>query len=474
MMLTKIKETIASYSLLNPGDRVVVAVSGGPDSVCLLDTLHALSAELGISLHVAHLDHCFRGEESAEDALFVEKLARTLGLPVTVGKVDVPAYCRERGLSPQAGARKVRYGFLQQVVRDAGASRLATGHTADDQAETLLMRLLRGAGVSGLSAIPPVRQNIIRPLIEVTREEVLEHLRARGLDFRTDPSNAKQVYTRNRIRMEVLPVLKRFNPRIVGTLAAEAAFLRDEDEAMEAHCAAVAAGIITEDRNAVTVKRPEFLAQLPALRRRLLRKALALAGVDPAGLSLVRTDEALAFMNTARSGRTMHPVRGLCLERQYDRFLIGPAAAANSFSRMLAVPGLTAVPELGLDVELFVAKGATADKDAENYLWQANFDYDKISPYLTLRNRRPGDRFCPSGMGGRHKKLQDFFVDGKVPRLQRDRVPLLCAGENILWLVGLRTDERFLAQQDTKNVLVARIRTAACETPDPRTPGGQR
>ena len=458
MLLTKIKETIASYSLLNSGDRVVVAVSGGPDSVCLLDALHALSAELGITLHVAHLDHRFRGKESADDALFVEILAKTLRIPVTVGQVDVPAYCREHGLSPQEGARKVRYGFLQQVVRDAGASRLATGHTADDQAETFLMRLVRGAGVSGLSAIPPVRENIIRPLIEVTREEVLEHLKSKGLDFRTDPSNAKPVYTRNRIRMDVLPVLKRFNPRIIETLASEAAVLRDEDEAMEALCAAIAPEIISQDKDAVVVKRKEFIAQLPALKRRLLRKALSLAGADPSGLSRVRIDAALAFMNTARTGRTMRPAPGLALEREYDRFLLGSAAAVESFSRLLAVPGLTAVPELCMEVELIVANGAASDNAAENYLWQANFDYDKIGPHLTLRNRRPGDRFCPSGMGGRHKKLQDYLADGKVPRLQRDRVPLLCAGKNILWLVGLRTDERFLTGPETKRILTVTVR----------------
>jgi tRNA(Ile)-lysidine synthase len=154
----------------------------------------------------------------------------------------------------------------------------------------------------------------------------------------------------------------------------------------------------------------------------------------------------------------MRPARGLALEREYDRFLIGSIAAEEPFSRVLAVPGLTAVPELGMEVELTVTDGTEPDKDAENYLWQANFDYDKIGPHLTLRNRRPGDRFCPSGMGGRHKKLQDYLVDGKVPRLQRDRVPLLCAGKNILWLVGLRTDERFLAAPETKRMVTVTVR----------------
>ena len=166
MLLTTIKETIKKYHMLSPGDRVLVAVSGGPDSVCLLSLLQTLAKELELTLHLAHLDHMFRGKESADEALFVADLAKTLGIPATIEKFDVPAFCRERGLSSQEGAREVRYGFFQRIAASTGASRIATGHTADDQAETFLMRLVRGAGTSGLSAIPPMRENIIRPLIE--------------------------------------------------------------------------------------------------------------------------------------------------------------------------------------------------------------------------------------------------------------------------------------------------------------------
>jgi tRNA(Ile)-lysidine synthase len=178
--------------MLDPGDRVVIAVSGGPDSVCLLSVLHSLAKDLDLTLHVAHLDHMFRGKESADEALFVEGLAKKFNITATIEKMDVPAFCRDRGLSAQAGAREVRYGFLANVAETVGAARIATGHTAADQAETFLMRLVRGAGVSGLSAIPPKRGNIIRPLIEATREDVLGYLQSAGLD-RVDPSNAGPV-----------------------------------------------------------------------------------------------------------------------------------------------------------------------------------------------------------------------------------------------------------------------------------------
>ncbi len=458
LMLTKIKKTIKKYSLLNAGDNVLVAVSGGPDSVCLLASLHALSSGLGISLRIAHLDHMFRGEESANEARFVARLAEKLGIPSAVEKIDVPAFCRERGVSPQAGAREARYAFLARVARATGASRIATGHTATDQAETFLMRILRGAGVSGLAAIPPKRDDVIRPLIEVTREEVLDYLSSNDLPFVSDPSNAKPLYTRNRIRMDVLPVLKRFNPRIIEALASEAALLRDEDEAMETHSSALASEIISREKDAVVLKETEFNALQPALRRRLLRKTAALAGTDPSGLSSVQIDEALSFMAGARTGRTMRLPHGLSIEREYGAFVINSAAPAKAFCHAVTAPGLTAVPELGMEVELTLS-GGTKKNGKTNYLWQAAFDYDKIGARFMIRNRRPGDWFCPSGMEGRHKKLQDYLVDEKVPRRRRDRVPLLLAGENVLWVVGLRTDERFLARQGTKNVLVVTVRT---------------
>jgi len=458
MIVDKVKETIKKYRMVSRGESVLVAVSGGPDSVCLLSVLQALAKDLDLTLHIAHLDHMFRGKESADEALFVGELAKTFNLPATIEKIDVSAWCRERGLSPQEGARDMRYAFLQRVARTIDASRIATGHTADDQAETFLMRLLRGAGASGLSAIPPMRDNIIRPLIEITRAGVLGYLKETGLAFATDPSNKKPVYTRNRVRLELIPVLKGFNPRIVETLAAEASLLRDEDAALGLHCATLADSILEQKENDFFIKRDEFSSLPIAFRRRLLKKAVDLAGQDSSGVSQVRIEEALAFMVSARTGRTMNLTHGLTLGREYDSFVISAPSGAGGFSHALIVPGVTMIPELSREVETLVADRLPGEREDKNYVWQALFDYDKIGPLLTLRNRQSGDWFCPAGMGGKRKKLQDYFVDKKVPRRNRDQVPLLCAGEDILWIVGLRTDERFLPNPETKKVLVVRVR----------------
>ncbi|HXY54597.1 MAG TPA: tRNA lysidine(34) synthetase TilS [Nitrospirota bacterium] len=443
--------------MLSPGDRVVVAVSGGPDSVCLLNVLQALSKDLSLALHVAHLDHLFRGNESAAEALFVARLAEKMGIPATIEQFDVPAFCRERGLSSQAGAREVRYRFLHRVAESVGASRIATGHTATDQAETILMRLLRGAGIAGLSAIPPVRENIIRPLINVTREEVLEYLRLSGLEYVSDPSNMRPVYTRNRIRMEVLPVLKRLNPRIVETLASEAALLRDEGEAAEACLRTIEAEVLVQGEDGVALRRESFNALPQAFKRRVLIKAAGLAGSQSSGLSSVQINDAIAFMAASQTGRTMRMPYGLVMEREYERFILRSQAATEGFSYTLPVPGSIAIPELGMDAEAEVLDRLPDEKYVKNYRWQALFDYDKIG-LLTIRNRRPGDWFCPAGMGGRSKKLQDFFVDVKVPRRRRDTVPIILSDNDVVWVVGLRTDDRFLPGSVTKRVLVVQVR----------------
>lgn len=459
LLLSKVGETIIKHSMLSPGDRVLVAVSGGPDSVCLLSVLHRLSEELGLTLNIAHLDHRFRGDESAGDAQFVAELAKKLEIPATIEQFDVPAFCRERGLSSQEGARKVRYGFLQQAALDADANRIATGHTADDQAETFLMRLIRGAGVSGLSAIPPVRENIIRPQISVTRDEVLDYLKANALEYRIDPSNAKPLYTRNRIRLEVLPILTRFNPRIVETLASEAALLRDENEAVEMHLATIIENTITRKEDALFAKRDEFAMLPPAFRRRMLRQLVDLAGADSSLLSLDQINNALSFMASAQTGRSMDLPGHITISREYNRFVISKKAAGTAFSYPLAVPGVTSIPVLALEIETVLNENHEASAEDKIYLWQAAFDYDKMGSLLTLRSRQAGDWFRPTGMGGGSKKLQDYFVDEKVPRRQRDAVPLLCAGRDIAWVMGLRTDEGFLAGPETRNVLTVRVRS---------------
>lgn len=457
LLISTVKQTISEHGLLAPGDRVAVAVSGGPDSVCLLAVLRELAPDWGLSLHLAHLDHMFRGEGSAADARFVQDLARRWELPTTIERIDVPAYCAERGLSPQAGARELRYRFLERTADAVKADRIATGHTADDQAETLLMRLVRGAGLAGLSGIPPRRGRIVRPLLTVTRQAVLDFLASRKLPFVTDPSNSSPVYTRNRVRSEVLPVLERLNPRAVEALAHAASLLRDEEAAQEQAADALLDGLLLQQEDEVRIDRDRFLGLLPAMQRRGLRRAAGLAapGTD---LSSVRMEEALGFAGSAQTGRAMDLVQGLVLAREYASLVLRPSAAPFAFDRELVVPGTTVLPDLELEVITEFIRAGNDRTEKGNYLWQAEFDYAKIALPLRLRSRRPGDAFHPAGMAGSSKKLQDLFVDAKVPRALRDRVPLLASDRDLLWVLGHRTDGRFLPGPGTVQVLRVTIK----------------
>jgi tRNA(Ile)-lysidine synthase len=354
------------------------------------------------------------------------------------------------------------------VAAEIGASRIATGHTADDQAETVLLRLLRGAGLSGLSGIPPVRENVIRPLIDATKAEVLEYLRSAGIEYVSDPSNTKPMYARNRIRMELVPLMKQFNPRIIETLAAEAALLRDEDEAAENRLAEIADSVMTREDDRVILARGKFQALSKALQRRVLRKAAGSAAGEQRELSFVQAEEILSFLSLAQSGRRMDVPGGLTIEREYERFIITSTGESPAYIRELLIPGITEMPEAGLLVEAAIHEPEQAmvpdrpvqpsDGFEENNFWQAQFDYDKINAPLQVRSRRPGDWFCPIGMGGKSKKLQDFFVDLKVPRQKRELLPLLASADAILWVIGFRLDDRFLPGRDTDKVLTLTVR----------------
>ncbi|OGW14579.1 MAG: tRNA lysidine(34) synthetase TilS, partial [Nitrospirae bacterium GWA2_42_11] len=218
-LLKKVRDTIACHNMLRYGDSVVVGVSGGPDSVCLLYILNELKEDYNLSLHIAHLHHGFRGSEADEDVRFVQSLSKSLGVPAHIDHIDVPSYIKKTKLSKQAGAREVRYRFFNRLADDIGADKIALGHTADDQAETFLMRLLKGSGLHGLTGISPVRDRIIRPLIDISSDEIKGYLSERDIRYRIDSSNLSPVYLRNKIRLELIPYLaKEYNPNIMDTL----------------------------------------------------------------------------------------------------------------------------------------------------------------------------------------------------------------------------------------------------------------
>ncbi len=466
-----LERTVLAYirreSLLAEGDLVLVALSGGPDSVALLSLLAALASPLRLSLHAVHFNYRLRGVESDGDAAFVRVLCDRMGIPLTTEVLSVtPEASAGRMSSLQMQARIARYERLATLAERLSANRVALGHTADDQAETICMWLLRGTGLEGLTGIPPSRDGrFVRPLLEVSRDQVLAYLAKRGLASRTDSSNAKAIYLRNRIRREVLPMLKRENPSLLATWRQQTDLMREEHRYLEDQAAQAWRRVRVETGAPWLSLSRAGLQGLPlALQRRVVRMALREARGDVYGASFRVVESIVRLAGASSAGRRVI-CRGVKIDVQGDALrMYGGAALAHCDATQPAA-GKDTIPvsipstvhwlagNCVMSLSLALEPEALHPGRSERSETAARLDADRFSPELNWRSWRAGDRFCPAGLGGHQQKLQDFFTNLKVPRPLRRQIPLLVAPEGILWVAGYRADERFVAREDTRRVL---------------------
>jgi tRNA(Ile)-lysidine synthase len=445
MLLHKVKKTIDRFRMLGPSERVLVAVSGGPDSLALLHLLHALQDDLSISLTVAHLNHQLRGRESDADEEFVKQVAQGLGLKCLTRSVDVRQHAGMHQLSLEEAGRELRYAFLKDAAAATTSTRIAVGHTLNDQAETVLMRLVRGAGLAGLSAIYPVVRfsdalSLIRPLIDVSRQEVLQFLEEKSLAYRTDASNQDLRFVRNRIRAEVLPYLaEHFNAKVIQALARYAE-LAGEDEAFLSNLAETAAAHMLIRRSAeIHLTINELDKQPRALQRRILREALRQTTGSLRKVQFSHIESILQLTDPDMSGKRVQLPFGVSVRREFSELVFAPVAqAAAPFFYRLSIPGSIEVPEARCRIDATVVDRESMDfslLDATSTT--AIFDSRGLPAELIVRNRLPGDRYRTPG-GGR-KKVKELMIEKKIPRSQRDRIPVLAFppdASDILWIPG--------------------------------------
>jgi tRNA(Ile)-lysidine synthetase-like protein len=450
-----VARTMARHAMAAAGDTIVVAVSGGADSLCLMHVLWTLAPGAGWRLHVAHLDHGLRGEESARDALLVAESAARLGLPATVERRDVAAHRQARRLTMEEAAREVRYAFLAEVARRVGAAAVATGHTADDSVESIVLHWLRGAGLAGLRGIQPARPlapgtagqpvRLIRPLLDLNRADTESYCRETGLDFVVDATNADERLPRNRIRRRLLPDLETYNPNLRRTLLRAAAVAADHHDFMAVQVAERWALVMSDDSGgALAVDRRRFTDQHSAMQSGLLREALTRLWGGWQDFGWVHVDGMRAAIATGRVGTVVDLPHGLALAVGYESAWVGPQEgvrqavdrgddlpAAPASPLRLAAPGVTTLPgsPWSLVVELDSGTGDLCE------LLSVCVDADEVGGELWLRGPRPGDRLQPLGMTGT-KKLQDLLVDAKVPRAKRTELPLVECGRGLVWVAG--------------------------------------
>lgn len=451
-------KTIKKYNMVKEGDKVIVGVSGGPDSVCLLHLFNKFCGQLGILLYVAHLDHMFRGKESEEDARFVETLCHNWNIPFFSDKVDVPAYAKNFGLSPEDAARRVRYDFFLQVKKQINAHKIATGHNQNDHEETILMNILRGTGLDGLVGIDPVRESFIRPLIEIPRAEIEKYIEQEGIPFRIDATNLTTDYFRNSLRLELIPIIrKKYCPHFGQSLRRLSEITRRDLAFLKQETAKAEADVVNYQAEKAVINVEKFLKQHEAIKYRLARSVVEKLSGDVKDFETRHAKLLVEFIENASPGSMIDLPKNLQGIKEYNTFILSKASFDEipNYNYLLNVPGEISINEIGINIKAYIkAKDEikiTPDTD------MAYLDYDKIESNLIIRNRLPGDRFKPLGGMG-FKKLKDFFIDEKVPRLKRDQVPIVESKGNIVWVGGMRIDDRYKVTGETKRVLVMEMR----------------
>ncbi|MGC9358429.1 MAG: tRNA lysidine(34) synthetase TilS [Anaerolineae bacterium] len=490
-LLPEVQAYIQHHRLLDVGQKVVVGVSGGPDSVTLLDLLHRLARTWDLDLHVAHLHHGIRGTEADRDAEFVTALAKERDLPFTVKRVDLPSIAEKEGLAIEEAARRVRYAFLAQTAQQLGAGVIAVGHHADDQAETVLMHLLRGAGLAGLrgmlpetlfsdyrlllfspfeeapeGTVPPLC--LIRPLLGVERERIDAYCEARELRYRFDRSNLDTTYFRNRLRHEVLPYLADINPRISQRLCHLAEVVRADYAVLEGEIAEAWNNlIVTEHADAIAFDLEGWRNQPLAIQRALIRRAAFELRRTLRDVGFIHVEDAVQVGQRGTTGAEATLPRDLVVRVGYTTLTVADTEALHlpperpwlepGAEIPIAVPGRTQLPGGWILEAEVLDTWNMATLTTNPHPMTAWMNVDCLEGTPVLRTRQKGDRFRPHGMEGAEVQLSDFLINVKLPLAWRDHLPLLVSGGEILWVVGLRMSEEALVYPETLEVVRMRF-----------------
>lgn len=453
----KILRTIKRFDLIEPYDRIIVAVSGGPDSISLLFFLHQIRKKFQLRLFCIHINHLIRNDEALKDAEFTANFAINLRIPVRILNINVPLFAKEKRLSLEHAARIARYLLLEKHAKDLGATKIATGHNLDDQVETILMRILRGTGMSGLLGIYPKMKNIfIRPLVEVSRDEIMEYIKQSELPYRMDSSNLSEDFLRNKVRNDLIPHLtKHYNTGIRDILWNMCQIIRDEDEFMEE-----VSSYFFPLHMEIASSRIKFLKihDIPKpILRRMIRKGIQYIKGDLDGICYYHIEQIIDCMY-GKVGMQVHLPGNIIGEKKYDFFSI--ESGISQLSRkipevLISIPGTTNLPAWNMriisDLRHGVPCNLTLGPD------EILADWQKIRMPVRLRSRKPGDTFCPFGMKG-SKKLKDFFIELKIEKKKRESIPLVVdRDDTIVWIVGYRADDRFRITACTEKVLYMKV-----------------
>ena len=442
-------KTINKHSMLKGGETVLVGLSGGPDSVCLLTVLHRIKDDFHLTIRAVYVDHNLRPGETPSEIAFCRDICGKMNVDFRVKSVDVKGYVKTYKLNKQEAARELRYKAFYEAAQETSADKIALAHNADDQAETIFMRLARGTGPSGLTGIPAKRGALIRPLLEIERGEIEDFLESEHIRSVIDSSNLQTDYFRNRFRLMIMPELKKMNPGLIQSVNRTVSILQEE----ERYLGIIVTKTLMKMISRKTERRIElFLSPMEAMDIVILRRVLRRAVNETEGLKgigFIHIEDIIRLIKDGKSGDRLYLPKGIRAIKDYSLLVITSEEPRQISSYELQVPGEVAIVGAGVVIKASYEEEAGDFGDGKAMVV---LDAADMHVPLKIKPRKPGDWFYPYGFGKR-KKLQDFFVDEKVARDERDSIPLVLSGDDIVWVAGYRADNRFRVSGNTKKFL---------------------
>ena len=429
-MIDKVYKTVREYGLIQKNDKIIIGLSGGADSVCLTHVLHSISADMGIELICAHMNHGIRGDEADCDAEFARSFSESLGIPFEFKKADIPSLAKEKGVSEELAGREARYAFFEELMQKYGFNKIATAHNKNDNAETILMNFMRGSGIKGLGGIPYIRGNIIRPILDCRRDEIEKYCEENGLKYVTDSTNNENIYTRNKIRLDLIPEIeKKFNSNFVGTVTENAHLIKEDSDFLERLSLEYYKKEVSDNKTDIE----KLLKQPISIRNRVIFEMIRTVMGTASDVSSLFIKDITSLIQKGKSGAYITLPKGVRAAVEYGSLCIKKTVKEYDFEYEIPLDKDVYIPEMGKTVHVqFVS-----EKSGKGMYVEAK-EADKI----IIRNRREGDVFYPSGMNGR-KKVKDFFIDSKIPREERSRVGILTINGEIADIIGKRSDRRY-------------------------------
>lgn len=440
-------------------DKVVIAVSGGPDSMCLLHILNSIKSKLKIELIVAHVNHCLRGAEADKDESYVKEFCNKLNIDFYSVRIDINKLAKDRGISSEMAGRVARYEFFEEIKDKTNAQKIAIAHNANDQAETILMRIMRGTGISGIIGIKPMRDGVfVRPLIKVNREEIEYYCEKNHINPRIDKTNLESIYGRNKVRLELIPYIKKnFNKDIVMTLNRLSDTVEIDNDYLEYVSLEKYKLFCEEKKDKIIIHKKAFLEHR-AIVTRIIRKAISYITGSTYNFEKKHILD-IIDMQIHVTGTNLDLPNNIKVYNNYGDISIYFKNQQNINKDIneyeLFIDKSNVIPEKTIKITLRLVDENEQIKFRENNFIKY-FDYDKIKDKIILRYRKKGDKFTPIGMNG-SKKLKDIFINMKIEKSLRDRIPLVCFGDEISWIVGYRVSNKFKVDENTKKILEIRF-----------------